>query len=96
MQETEFYKSAAWLRKRAKILRRDKYLCVECRRYNRRGADGLPIAAYTVHHIVPLEIDPSKKLDDKNLRSLCRACHNKAHPEKGSPPGSRRGNTRAP
>lgn len=96
MQETEFYKSAAWLRKRAKILRRDKYLCVECRRYNRRDKQGLPVAAVTVHHIVPFEIDPTRKLDETNLQSLCKACHNKKHPEKGSPPGLRRGNPRSP
>lgn len=94
--EEEFYKSAAWLRKRAKILRRDKYLCAECRRYNRRDSRGLPIEAVTVHHIVPLEVDPSRRLDETNLQSLCKACHNRKHPEKGSPPGRRRGNPFSP
>ena len=92
----DFYKSKAWLRKRKKILRRDKYLCVRCKRYGRRGRDGLPVAAEIVHHKIPLEVDPSKKLDDENLESLCKACHNKEHPEKGAPPGRRRGNARVP
>lgn len=92
--EEDFYNSGAWRRKRERILRRDKYLCVECRRYGRRGADGLPIAAVTVHHIVPLEIDPTRRMDNDNLQSLCKACHNKKHPEKGSPPGRRRGTPR--
>ena len=92
--ESEFYNSAAWKRKRQKILRRDKFLCVECKRYGRRDSDGMPVAAETVHHIIPLEIDPTKKLDNDNLQSLCIACHNKKHPEKGSPPGRRRGSVR--
>lgn len=92
--EAEFYNSTAWRRKREKILRRDGHLCVECKRYGRRDAKGLPVAAETVHHIIPLEIDPAKKLDNDNLQSLCMACHNRKHPEKGSPPGRRRGNPR--
>jgi hypothetical protein len=28
-----------------------------------------------VHHIVPVNIDPNKELDPKNLITLCRTCH---------------------
>jgi 5-methylcytosine-specific restriction endonuclease McrA len=94
--QEEFYKSARWLHKREQILRRDKYLCTECRRYGRRDRDGLPVQAVTVHHIEPLELAPERKLDDKNLQSLCKACHNRKHPEKGTPPSRRRGNPRLP
>ena len=90
-QEEAFENSAAWRSRREDALRRDKYQCVECRRYGRRTPDGLPVPAELVHHIVPLEVDWNKRLALDNLQSLCRQCHNKKHPEKGSPPGRRRG-----
>ena len=84
MQSTknQFYESTLWRHKRAKILRRDKYLCQECKRYGRKR-NGLPIAAALVHHIKPYEQFPELGLDDKNLVSLCEGCHNKMHPERG-------------
>lgn len=72
-----FYTSAKWLRKKAKVLRRDGYLCVDCKRYGRKTP------AVLVHHIQPYEESPEMGLDEKNLVSLCDACHNKRHPEKG-------------
>ena len=74
----EFYKSGRWLRKRAKILRRDKYLCQNCLRYGRKTP------AEIVHHIKPFDLYPELALNDKNLVSLCAACHNKAHPERAA------------
>jgi 5-methylcytosine-specific restriction endonuclease McrA len=73
----EFYKSKAWEKKRAAILRRDKYLCQECKKYGRTTQ------AVTVHHIQHLEDRPDLALENTNLVSLCQKCHNKAHPEKG-------------
>ena len=73
----DFYASKVWERKREKILRRDGYMCRECRRYGRRRA------ATTVHHIEPYEERPDLALTDSNLISLCASCHNKKHPEKG-------------
>ena len=35
-----------------------------------------------VHHKIPIEEDPSLKLVDSNLISLCDDCHKKMHPEK--------------
>jgi 5-methylcytosine-specific restriction endonuclease McrA len=78
---TNFYTSEKWKRKRKAILRRDEYLCQECKKYGRRTA------AITVHHIKHLEDNPELALKDSNLKSLCNKCHNKEHPEKG---GSRR------
>lgn len=79
-----FYETQTWKKKRAAILRRDGYRCRDCARYGRvKQAD-------TVHHIKPLEEFPELALDNKNLISLCRACHNKRHPEKASPPILRR------
>ena len=70
----------AW---REKVLRRAGYLCEECRRYGRLGADGLPVRATTAHHIKPREDYPELQYVVDNGRALCEACHNRAHPEKG-------------
>lgn len=74
----DFYNSAKWIRKRKAILRRDKYMCQECRKYGR-----MTPAVY-VHHIEHLEDRPDLALVDSNLESVCMACHNKLHPEKGT------------
>lgn len=73
----EFYKTSKWKHKRLAVLRRDGYLCQNCKRYGRLTP------ATTVHHIQHLEDRPDLALDAKNLISLCAACHDKAHPEKG-------------
>ena len=73
----DFYLSTKWKKKRAAILRRDNYRCQECARYGRMTP------AVTVHHIEHLEDAPEKALISSNLISLCRACHNAQHPEKG-------------
>lgn len=75
---TDFYHSTRWIRKRAQILRRDGYMCQECRKYGRITP------AYYVHHIEHLEDRPDLALEDSNLEAVCLACHNKLHPEKGS------------
>ena len=68
-----FYKTAKWESKRENVLRRDEYMCRECRRY------GMTTPATTVHHILPLEQRPDLKLNSQNLISLCEQCHNKMH-----------------
>ena len=67
------YKTAKWKSKREKILRRDEYMCRECKRY------GKTTAATTVHHIYPVEQYPEWRLMSWNLISLCHECHNKMH-----------------
>jgi len=70
---TEFYHSQEWLAIRQRALVRDNYLCQHCLKEKRiRQAD-------TVHHIVPVKVDWSKRLDLSNLVSLCHECHAKAH-----------------
>lgn len=75
-----FYTSAKWKRKKEFVMKRDGYLCVECKRYGRKTP------AVLVHHIKALEEYPELKLEATNLESLCESCHNKRHPEKGRPP----------
>lgn len=72
-----FYRSKKWRKKREYILHRDGYLCLECKKYGRNNE------AKIVHHIKEMEDFPELKLKNNNLVSVCAACHNKLHPEKG-------------
>jgi len=67
-----FYNSKEWQTVREYVLKRDRYLCVQC---------GNP--AEEVHHIerlTPSNItDINISLNDKNLISLCKECHFKEH-----------------
>lgn len=58
-------------------LRRDHFLCKECRKYGRR------VQADVVHHIQEIDIAPRLAYSLSNMESLCKECHNKRHPEKG-------------
>ncbi len=44
-------------------------LCVAC------NAEGRVTAAELVDHIVPIAVDPTRRLDPTNLQSLCAPCH---------------------
>ena len=68
-----FYKLMKWKRKRGTILRRDDYLCRECKRF------GKTTPATTVHHINQLEQYPELALVSANLVSLCARCHDMMH-----------------
>lgn len=69
----DFYRTTKWTKKRANVLRRDEYLCRECKRY------GKTTAATTVHHIFPLEHYPQYGMKSSNLYSCCATCHNSFH-----------------
>lgn len=73
-----FYNSPAWRKAREIVLIRDNFLCQPCLK------DGVLEQARIVHHIDHLKDSPDKALDEDNLESVCAACHNKLHPEKGS------------
>lgn len=68
-----FYRCARWERKRAKILRRDGYLCQISKRY------GKTVPADTVHHIFPRDEFPEYQLSDWNLISLSASVHDTMH-----------------
>lgn len=71
-----FYHSTEWQAVRRQVLQRDNYLCQVCKRAGRITP------ATTVHHITPLRVDYSKRLDPANLETICNACHNKEHNER--------------
>lgn len=77
-----FYVSAAWRRKRAEVLRRDKNECQNCK------AKGKYTPATHVHHVMHYDKHPELGLSDtyldggvvkQNLISLCFACHAEIH-----------------
>lgn len=72
-----FYKSKKWTSKRERILRRDEYMCQECKRY------GKSTQAQTVHHIHQLEFNPELALEGWNLVSLCNKHHDMMHERAG-------------
>lgn len=78
-----FYHTDAWKRARAKALERDAGMCQDCMDRYRAGYGSKPRRAAMVHHVISIEERPDLALDMGNLRSLCEACHNKRHPEKG-------------
>ena len=72
----EFYKSERWKKKRKRILRRDKYICQESKRY------GESEEATTVHHIYPLEEYPELAFENWNLISVSKKRHDTFHDRK--------------
>lgn len=75
-QDTEyqaFYHSTAWRKVRAKVLARDRYICVECYK------QGVITMANTVHHIIEIKDDWGKRLELDNLSSVCSSCHQLIH-----------------
>lgn len=71
------YCHKTWRAIRAAVLRRDEYLCQECRRY------GITTDGTEVHHVLPVEqcVGGYERLkyDSRNLVTLCRDCHNAMH-----------------
>lgn len=72
----EFYHSNEWKEVRQAVLERDHYLCQICKRH------GVVRQATTVHHLIPLRTDYSKRLEMDNLETICQSCHNKEHNER--------------
>lgn len=70
---SSFYNSKEWKELREKVLRRDKYLCQECK------AKGIYKAADEVHHVFTISTRPDLKLDSRNLISLCKLHHLQHH-----------------
>jgi len=71
----KFRWSRQWREKRNQIIERDKYLCQMSLR------EDPPRYVYTnleVHHIMPIEEDWDKRLDDDNLITLSEEYHEKA------------------
>lgn len=69
----KFRNTQVWKRKAAAILERDFHCCRIC-----LAAGILTNYDLSVHHIIPLNADFDKRLDDGNLITLCRFHHEQA------------------
>lgn len=67
----KFRKSKQWTNKSIEIRERDKFLCQICIRNLFNTIDRLNYDKLEVHHIVPLNEDYNKRLDNDNLITLC-------------------------
>ena len=67
------HSTAAWQRTRLAILHRDLFTCQMCDTILTGGRHN-PRAA-VVDHLMPEALRPDLFLDDSNLRSVCKACH---------------------
>jgi 5-methylcytosine-specific restriction enzyme A len=65
--------SNKWKVKREQIREADLYLCQVCKTEGKYKYNDLE-----VHHVVPLEEDYDKRLDDDNLITLCSYHHERA------------------
>ena len=77
---TGIYADKRWPPLRARILRRDDYLCQQCLRYGKHRA------ATTVHHCYPAGRYPGYAWAAWNLVSLCSRCHDAMHDRNSEPP----------
>ena len=69
----EFYKSTLWKRAREKALEEQNYECQRCK------AKGMYTRADTVHHRIPVRVNPSLALTNSNLEAICKECHYEEH-----------------
>ena len=78
----KFRKTNAWKLKSQYIRERDKYLCRCCLADIYNTIHVYNFNKLEVHHIVPLEEDYAKRLDDDNLITLCCYHHKLADSNK--------------
>ena len=71
----KFRSSKSWQKKREEIKKRDLYLCQVCIReiYNTRIKYNTK--NISVHHNVPISENNNKKLDNRNLITVCSVHH---------------------
>ena len=72
-EAVRFRNRKVWRRKADEIKERDLFLCRVCLSKGKYVYHDL-----SVHHIVSLEEDFSKRLDNDNLITLCSKCHSTA------------------
>jgi 5-methylcytosine-specific restriction endonuclease McrA len=75
-ERDKFYHGTKWKYKRLSVLERDHNECQICKR------KGKLTIANTVHHIKHIEDAPELSLEEDNLVSVCRNCHELEHPER--------------
>ena len=77
-EKDRFRSSFIWQRKRDEIKERDLYLCQVCKAEKIDGKNRYNYEDLSVHHIVPLQEDYNRRLDNDNLITLCDRHHKEA------------------
>lgn len=68
-EHDRFYHSKEWKAVREQVIREHGGLCVKC------DMVGIVCKSDVVDHIIPIEVDYSKRLDITNLQPLCHQHH---------------------
>lgn len=71
-----FRNTTLWRKKSAEIRKRDKGLCQVCIRKLYNTQQQYTFDTIEVHHIVPLNENPKRGLDNYNLLTVCKYHHN--------------------
>lgn len=74
----KFRSSYVWQKKREEIKQRDLYLCIVCMDQQLNKEVVYNYNNLEVHHIVPLNVEFKKRLDNNNLITLCSEHHKEA------------------
>lgn len=74
MESTDVHHSRQWTVKSLEVRDRDGGVCQYCMRVDKY----ITTEDLSVHHIVPIGVDPSKKFEDDNLITLCPKHHKMA------------------
>lgn len=70
--EQKFRSSADWQRVAEAVRERDLNMCVACRH---KQPAVFVTQSLEVHHIIPLRVDWSLRLEEDNCATLCIPCH---------------------
>lgn len=73
-----FRKGTRWTKKSIEIRERDNYLCQVCIRNLYNTINKFTYNDLEVHHIIPINEDYSKRLENNNLITLCQMHHKMA------------------
>ena len=77
-QADTFRKTTKWTKKSLEIRQRDKYLCQVCIRNLYSTVCTYNYNKLEVHHIIPINEDYNKRLNNNNLITLCAFHHKMA------------------
>ena len=77
-KEDKFRKTNAWTKKSIEIRQRDRYLCRVCEANLYNTINQFNYDKLEVHHIIPVNEDYDKRLDNDNLITLCNYHHKMA------------------
>jgi 5-methylcytosine-specific restriction endonuclease McrA len=74
-QAQRFRATSAWKKKSEEIRARDNYCCQACLRKLKGTRRRLEYENVSVHHVISLDEDFSRRLDNDNLITLCSVHH---------------------